>query len=75
LTVPYLPAVVAGGLIAVGGFFGDLTMAAVKRDAGVKDSSDLLPGQGGVLDRLNSLTVAGPLFFYFTYWLYHRDPL
>jgi phosphatidate cytidylyltransferase len=68
--VPYLPALAASGLIAVGGFFGDVTMSAVKREVGVKDSGTLLPGQGGVLDRIDSLTFTGPLFFYFTYILY-----
>jgi phosphatidate cytidylyltransferase len=74
VNVPYLPAVVAGVLIAVGGFFGDITMSIVKREVGVKDSGDFLPGQGGVLDRIDSLTFTAPLFFYFTYIGYCEPP-
>ncbi|MCA9064238.1 MAG: phosphatidate cytidylyltransferase [Planctomycetaceae bacterium] len=61
----------AGLLIAIGGFFGDLNMSAVKRDLGIKDAGHLIPGQGGVLDRIDSLTYTGPLFFYFVYFTRH----
>jgi len=60
----------AGLVIAIGGVFGDLTMSAVKRDVGVKDTGALIPGQGGLLDRLDSLTFSAPLFFYLVYFLY-----
>ncbi len=71
LLVPlsWLPAAVGGWLIAVGGFLGDINMSAVKRDLGVKDSSSWLPGQGGVLDRLDSLSFSAPLFYHYVRWL------
>jgi len=58
-------AISAGLVILLFGFFGDLNMSAVKREAGVKDSSRLLPGQGGMLDRVDSLTFTAPAFYYF----------
>ena len=67
---PFVWSALAGVAIAVSGFFGDITMSAVKRDVGIKDSSSLLPGQGGMLDRIDSLMFTAPVFFYFVYWLY-----
>jgi phosphatidate cytidylyltransferase len=55
----------AGLVIGIAGFLGDITMSAMKRDLGVKDASGLIPGHGGILDRVDSLTYAAPVFTHF----------
>jgi phosphatidate cytidylyltransferase len=68
--LPYAGAIAAGLLLVAAGFFGDLNISALKRDIGVKDSGQSLPGQGGILDRIDSLTFTAPVFYYFVRWCY-----
>ena len=54
-----------GLLVGIASPSGDLIESAFKRDAGVKDSSQLVPGHGGILDRFDGLMLAAPCFYYY----------
>ncbi len=64
-------ALLAGPLIGLGGFFGDVNLSSLKRDIGVKDSGTMIAGHGGVLDRVNSLTFTALIFFHYIFYLHY----
>ena len=62
-------ALVCAAIGGIGGQIGDLVESRLKRLFGVKDSGNILPGHGGVLDRIDGLILIMPLYyFYLTYW-------
>ena len=61
MEVNYIFAAIYGLASAVGSVFGDLCFSVVKRQTGIKDYGNLIPGHGGVLDRFDSMMVVGPL--------------
>jgi phosphatidate cytidylyltransferase len=69
---PFTPLQSAGMslVITLMGFGGGLVMSAIKRDRGVKDYGSLIEGHGGVMDRIDSLCFAAPVFFHFTRYFF-----
>ncbi|MCC6701602.1 MAG: phosphatidate cytidylyltransferase, partial [Fluviicola sp.] len=57
--------------VAVVGFIGDVVVSAIKRDIGMKDTGDIIPGHGGILDRIDSLAMTAPVFFHIVYNVYY----
>lgn len=69
---PFSPLVAAAMalMICMLGFFGGLTMSAIKRDRGVKDWGTAIEGHGGIMDRIDSLCFAAPVFFHATRYFF-----
>jgi len=69
---PFSPHEAAGMSLAITlmGFFGGLVMSAIKRDRGVKDFGTVIEGHGGILDRIDSVCFAAPVFFHLTRYFF-----
>jgi phosphatidate cytidylyltransferase len=67
--LPLLHCAILGLLIGVAATFGDLAESLLKRQTGVKDSSNIFPGHGGILDRLDSLLFTAVVTYYYLVWV------
>jgi phosphatidate cytidylyltransferase len=67
----FIFSILAGLGIGITGFIGDVTFSALKRDMEIKDMGSLIPGHGGILDRIDSLSLTAPLFFHLVRYFYY----
>jgi len=64
-----LQSLVSGGMLAVLGQLGDLSESLLKRGAGVKDSAHLIPGHGGILDKVDGILFSAPAMYYYSLYV------
>jgi phosphatidate cytidylyltransferase len=71
MDITFFQAMFCGALISILGFWGDITMSTVKRKADIKDMGNILPGHGGIMDRIDSLIYTMPLFLCFSKMMFY----
>lgn len=59
--------------IGIAGFAGDILISAIKRDLKLKDTGDTIPGHGGIMDRLDSLVLTAPVFYYLLQFFFEQQ--
>lgn len=71
MPLSHTQSLISAGFISVFGLLGDLNISAIKRNLVIKDMSNFIPGHGGIMDRLDSLSFTSIIFFYLIYyWVY-----
>jgi phosphatidate cytidylyltransferase len=65
---------IVGLIVGIGGQVGDLVVSVIKRDRGLKDMGTLIPGHGGIVDRIDSLVYVAPLFFHYVRFRHGLGP-
>ncbi|MDB5101301.1 MAG: phosphatidate cytidylyltransferase [Cyanobacteria bacterium RYN_339] len=68
---PWYHGLALGFLVSLTAQIGDLGESLIKRDAGAKDSGSVIPGHGGILDRMDSYLLTGVVVYYYLRWFYH----
>jgi phosphatidate cytidylyltransferase len=72
--VTLMQCLVLGGLLAIFGQLGDLSESLLKRSVGVKDSGGLIPGHGGVLDKIDGILFSAPALYYYVLYVIRPGP-
>ena len=62
--------ILTGLIVGIAGQLGDLSISVIKRDLGIKDMGALIPGHGGILDRIDSMIYVAPFFFHLVRWFH-----
>jgi phosphatidate cytidylyltransferase len=68
---PWIHGLLLGAIVSVVAQIGDLGESLLKRDAGAKDSGTIIPGHGGILDRMDSYLLTGAAVYYYLRWFFH----